>query len=548
MANQLGTGPIFILGEDAQRTSGRDAREMNVTAGKAVAEAVRTTLGPKGMDKMLVDSMGDVVVTNDGVTILEEMDIEHPAATMVVEVAETQEDETGDGTTTAVILAGDLLKRAEDLLDQNVHPTTLARGYRLAREEAQRVLESKAHPVEESELLTEIAQTAMTGKGAEAAREALSELVVQAVRAVEDETEDGIDLSNVSVETVVGGGIADSKLVDGVVVDKDRANDNMPWRVEDATIALVDTPVEVRETETDAAVSVTSPDQLTTFLDREEAQLREMVERIAESGANVVFCQKGIDDVAQHFLAEEGILAVRRTKASDMKRLARATGGRVVSGLDDIDPDDLGTAGVVEERDVAGETMTFVEECENPKSVTLLLHGGTEHVVEEVERAVEDSLGVVRVAIQDGAVLPGGGAPETELALALRDYADGVGGREQLAVEAFADAMEAIPRTLAENAGVDPIDALTDLRSRHDVRDDAAGLDAETGDVTDMLDAGVVEPLRVKTQAIQSATDAAELLLRIDDVISAGDLGGSEDEEEMGGAPGGMGGMGGLGM
>ncbi len=548
MADRMQTGPILILGEDAQRTSGRDAREMNVTAAKAVAEAVRTTLGPKGMDKMLVDSVGDVVVTNDGVTILKKMDIEHPAATMVVEVAETQEDETGDGTTTAVILAGDLLKRAEDLLEQGVHPTVVARGYRLASEEAHRVLESKAHPVEETDLLTEIAQTAMTGKGAEAAKEALSELVVTAVRAVKDEDGDGgdIDLSNVAVETVVGGGISDSELVEGVVVDKERADDNMPWRVEDAKIALVDTPIEVPETEADASVSITDPDQLASFLDREEGQLREIVDRIADSGANVVFCQKGIDDVAQNLLAERGILAVRRTKASDVKRLARATGGRVVSSVDDIDPADLGESGVVGERDVAGDTMIFVEECDNPKSVTLLLRGGTEHVVEEVERAVDDSLGVVRVTLLDGHVLPGGGAPEIELALAIRDYADGVGGREQLAVEAFADAMEAVPRTLAENAGVSPIDALTDLRSRHDAGEENAGLDAETGEVTDMLDAGVVEPLRVKTQAIESATDAAELLLRIDDVISAGDLGKTESEEgpEMGG----MGGMGGLGM
>ncbi|KZN24391.1 thermosome subunit [Haladaptatus sp. R4] len=541
------TGPILILGEEAQRTSGRDAREMNVTAGRAVAEAVRTTLGPRGMDKMLVDSMGDVVVTNDGVTILTEMDIEHPAATMMVEVAETQEDETGDGTTTAVILAGDLLRRAEDLLEQGVHPTTVARGYRLASEEAYRLLEAASHPVEERDLLTEIAQTAMTGKGAEAAKEALSELVVRAVRAVYDEDGDGgdIDLSNVTVETVVGGGISDSELVEGVVVDKERVNDDMPWRVEDATIALVDTPIEVQETETDTAVSITDPDQLQGFLDREEAQLREMVERITDSGANVVFCQKGIDDMAQHLLAQEGVLAVRRAKKSDVQHLARATGARVVSSLGDIDSDDLGHAGIVEERNVAGDTRIFVEGCDNPRSVTLLLRGGTEHVVEEVERAVHDSLGVVRVTLLDGQVLPGGGAPETTLALGLREYADGVGGREQLAVEAFADAMETVPRTLAENAGISPIDGVTDLRSRHDAGEENVGLDAETGEVVDMLDVGVVEPRRVKSRAIGSATDVAELLLRIDDVISAGDLGGSDEAEAP--EPGGMGGMGGMG-
>jgi archaeal chaperonin len=545
MADRMQTGPVLILGEEAQRTSGRDAREMNVTAGRAVAEAVRTTLGPRGMDKMLVDSMGDVVVTNDGVTILTEMDIEHPAATMMVEVAETQEEETGDGTTTAVIIAGDLLRRAEGLLEQGVHPTTVARGYRLASEEATDVLESAAHPVEEQNLLVEIAQTAMTGKGAEAAKQALSELVVRAVRAVRDEDEGDIDISNITVETVVGGAISNSELVEGVVVDKERVNDDMPWQVEDATIALVDTPIEVQETEADAAVSITDPDQLQGFLDREEAQLREMVDRIVDTGANVVFCQKGIDDLAQHLLAQEGVLAVRRTKKSDMNHLARATDGRIVSSLGDIDPDDLGHAGLVAERDVAGDTRIFVEECDNPRSVALLLRGGTEHVVAEVERAVHDSLGVVRVALLDGRVLPGGGAPETALALALREYADGVGGREQLAVEAFADAMEAVPRTLAENAGISPIDGVTDLRSRHDAGEENAGLDAETGDIADMLDAGVAEPLRVKEQAIQSATDVAELLLRIDDVISAGDLGGSDEEE---GAPemGGMGGMGGM--
>jgi len=319
----------------------------------------------------------------------------------------------------------------------------------------------------------------------------------------------------------------------------------MPWRVEDATIALVDTPIEVQETEADTAVSITDPDQLQGFLDREEAQLREMVDRVVDSGANVVFCQKGIDDLAQHFLAQEGVLAVRRAKESDMNHLARATDGRIVSSIGDIDPDDLGHAGLVAERDVAGDTRIFVEECDNPRSVALLLHGGTEHVVAEVERAVHDSLGVVRVALLDGRVLPGGGAPETALALSLREYADGVGGREQLAVEAFADAMETVPRTLAENAGISPIDGMTDLRSRHDAGEENAGLDAETGEIEDMLDAGVAEPLRVKVQAIQSATDVAELLLRIDDVISAGDLGGS-DGEEGGPEMGGMGGMGGM--
>ena len=562
MAQQMGNQPLIVLSEDSQRTSGRDAQSMNITAGKAVAESVRTTLGPKGMDKMLVDSTGNVVVTNDGVTILGEMDIEHPAANMIVEVAETQEDEVGDGTTTSVVIAGELLSKAEDLLEQDIHATILAQGYRQAAAEAKEILDDVAIEVdvEDTEILESIAATAMTGKGAEASKDHLAELSVRAIRAVADDVDD-VDVDNVKVEKVVGGAVDDSELVEGVLVGKERVHDNMPYFAEDADVALLDTPIEVKETEIDAEVNVTDPDQLEQFLEQEERQLREMVDRLVDVGADVVFCQKGIDDMAQHYLAQEGIIAVRRAKKSDMKALARATGGRVVSNVDDVAAEDLGFAGSVAQKDIAGDEKIFVEEVEEARAVTLILRGGTEHVVDEVERAVDDSLGVVRTALHEGEVLPGGGAPETALALGLRDYADSVGGREQLAVEAFADAVDVIPRTLAENAGLDPIDSLVDLRSRHADDGSVSGLDAYTGDVLDMESEGVVEPLRVKTQAIESATEAAVMILRIDDVIAAGDLkGGSSDDDDgedvpggpgggpgggMGGMGGGMGGMGG---
>ena len=553
---RMGNQPMIVLSEESQRTSGKDAQNMNITAGKAVAESVRTTLGPKGMDKMLVDSGGSVVVTNDGVTILKEMDIDHPAANMIVEVSETQEDEVGDGTTSAVVVAGELLDQAEELLDQDIHATTLAQGYRQAAEEAKSILEEDAIEVSEDDrdTLVEIAQTAMTGKGAENAKDLLAELVVDAVLAVADE--DDIDTENVSVEKVVGGPVDHSELVEGVIVDKERVDENMPFAVEDADVALFDGAIEVKETEIDAEVNVTDPDQLQQFLDQEEEQLREMVDHLVDIGADVVFVGDGIDDMAQHYLAQEGILAVRRAKSDDLNRLARATGGRVVSNLEDIESDDLGFAGSVAQKDVGGDERIFVEDVEEAKSVTLILRGGTEHVVDEIERAIEDSLGVVRTTLLDGQVLPGGGAPEAELALQLRDFADSVGGREQLAVEAFADALEVVPRTLAENAGLDPIDSLVDLRSRHDGGEFGAGLDAYTGDVIDMEAEGVVEPLRVKTQAIESATEAAVMILRIDDVIAAGDLkGGGSDDGDDGGPPaggaggmgGGMGGMGGMG-
>jgi len=557
MAQQMGNQPLIIMSEDSQRTSGKDAQSMNITAGKAVAESVRTTLGPKGMDKMLVDDSGGVVVTNDGVTILEEMDIEHPAANMIVEVAQTQEDEVGDGTTTAVVISGELLGKAEDLLDQDIHATILAQGYRQAAEKAKEALEDIAIDVDadDTEILESIAATAMTGKGAENAKDTLSSLVVNAVQAVADD--EGVDTDNIQLETVVGGSIDESELVEGVIIDKERVHENMPYGVEDADVALLDTAIEVPETELDTEVNVTDPDQLQQFLDQEEQQLEEYVDKLDDAGADVVIAQKGIDDMAQHYLAQRGILAVRRAKKSAMKALSRATGGRIVSNIDDITEDDLGFAGSVAQKDVAGDERIFVEDVEDAKAVTMILRGGTEHVADEVERAIEDSLGVVSVTLEDGQVLPGGGAPEAHLALELRDFADSVGGREQLAVEAFADAIDVVPRTLAENAGLDPIDSLVDLRSQHDSGNHQVGLDAYTGDTVNMVEEGVVEPLRVKTQAVESATEAAVMILRIDDVIAAGDLkgGGTDTGDDdaggpggPGGAPGGMGGgMGGMG-
>ncbi|MEO2241406.1 MAG: thermosome subunit beta [Euryarchaeota archaeon] len=537
MAMLAGDGrQVLILPEGYQRFVGRDAQRMNIMAARVVAETVRTTLGPMGMDKMLVDEMGDVVVTNDGVTILEEMDIEHPAAKMVVEVAKTQEDEVGDGTTTAVVLAGELLHKAEDLLQQDIHPTVIARGFRMAVEKAEEILDEIAEEIDpdDEEMLKKIAKTAMTGKGVEKAREHLAELVVKAVKQVAEE-EDGkivIDTDHIKLEKKEGGGLEDTELVHGMVIDKERVHPGMPRRVENAKIALLNCPIEVKETETDAEIRITDPEQLQAFVEEEERMLKEMVDKIAETGANVVFCQKGIDDLAQHYLAKKGILAVRRVKKSDMQKLARATGGRIVTNIDDLSEEDLGEAEIVEERKVAGDKMIFVEGCKDPKAVTILIRGGTEHVVDEAERAIEDAIGVVAAALEDGKVVAGGGAPEIEVARQLRDYADKVEGREQLAVEAFADALEIIPRTLAENSGLDPIDVLVQLRAKHEEGEVTAGIDVYDGEIKDMMEEGVVEPLRVKTQALASATEAAEMILRIDDVIAARELSKEEEEEE----------------
>jgi len=535
---QLGQGqgqPIIIMPEGSSRVLGRDAQRMNILAGKVLAETVRTTLGPKGMDKMLVDGLGDIVVTNDGVTILKEMDIEHPAAKMLVEVAKTQEDEVGDGTTTAVIIAGELLKKAENLLDQDIHPTIVAMGYRQAAEKAQEILNVIAIDADDRDTLLKVAMTAMTGKGTEKAREPLAELVVGAVKQVEDNGE--IDKDHIKLEKKDGATIDDSKLVNGVIIDKERVHPGMPKKMEDAKIALLNSAIEVKETEVDAEIRITDPAQMQAFIEQEEQMIRDMVAKIEDAGANVLFCQKGIDDLAQHYLAKSGIMAVRRVKKSDMEKLARATGATVVTNIEDLSYDDMGDAGSVAEKRISGEEMIFVEECKDPKSVTLLIRGSTEHVVDEIERAVEDAIGVVAATVEDGKVVAGGGAAEISIAKGLKEYAETISGREQLAVSAFAEALEVVPKTLAENAGQDSIDALVDLRAAHE-KSLYMGLDVFKGEVTDMYRAGVIEPHRVKKQAIQSAAEAAEMILRIDDVIAS-----SGSKEPDMGDMGGMGGM-----
>ncbi len=517
--------PIFILPEDTKRTTGREAQSNNIAAAKAVAQAVRTTLGPKGMDKMIVDAMGDVTITNDGVTILKEMQIEHPAAKMVVEIARTQEDSVGDGTTTAVIIAGELLKKAEELLEQNIHPTVLAKGYRLAEREAQRLLKNMARPItlHDTEMLRQIATTAMTGKGAEANKENLADLLVRAVaRIVESGAIPIVDMDNIKVERIKGDSTEKSELVEGIVLDKERVHSAMPKRIVNARIALLDAALEIKNTEIDAKIQITDPAQLTAFLDQEEQTLREMVGKIKASGASVVFCQRGVDDLAQHFLAKAGILAARRVKKSDMEKLAKATGAKIISSWKELSAPDLGFAGIVREEKIGEENMLFVEKCTNPKAVTLLVRGGTEHVADEVKRAVIDALGDLAAAIREGFVVAGAGAAEMETARGLRQYARTLSGREQLAVQAFAETLEVIPRTLAENAGLDPIDILTKLRSAHDQQQVWAGVDVFSGSVMDAWLQGVLEPLKVKTLALKSATEVAEMILRIDDVVVGG--------------------------
>ncbi|MDQ1253351.1 MAG: archaeal chaperonin [Euryarchaeota archaeon] len=541
--------PIFILKEGSKRTRGRDAQSNNIMAAKAVAEAVRTTLGPKGMDKMLVDSMGDVVITNDGATILREMDIEHPAAKMVVEVAKTQDEQVGDGTTSAAVVAGQLLSKAEDLIEQEIHPTIIAAGYRLAAEKAVEVLNSLAMKVEISDrdLLISIAETAMTGKGAESAKSLLSKIAVDAVTSITDTNgKNTVDKENINIVKKVGGSVENSELINGMIIDKERIHPNMPQKVKDAKILLLNSAIELKDTEVDAEISITSPDQLQSFLDQEELMLKKIVQQVVGSGANVVFCQKGVEDIAQHFLAKAGIIAIRRVKKSDMEKLARATGGKLITNLDEVTLDDLGHAGLVEEKKVGGDNMIFVTGCDNPKAVTILLRGGTDHVVESINAALEDALRVVAVAIEDEKLVAGGGSPEVEVSLRLQEYAATLEGREQLAVKAYAEALEIIPRTLAENAGLDPIDMLMELRSQHEKGIKTAGLNVYEGKVVDMWEAFVVEPLRVKTQVINAATESAVMILRIDDIIASTraapgpEMGGMPG---MGGMPPGMGGM-----
>tara|TARA_B100001989_G_scaffold253202_1_gene238818 strand:+ start:951 stop:2561 length:1611 start_codon:yes stop_codon:yes gene_type:complete len=514
--------PIFILKEGTTRTSGRTAQSNNIAAAKAVAEAVRSTLGPKGMDKMLVDSMGDVVITNDGATILKEMDIEHPAAKMIIEIAKTQEQHCFDGTTTAVVLAGELLKRSEDLIEQNVHPTVICEGFRLASDKAIELIDSHAIAVDEK-TLAEVAKTALTGKSAGAVKEFLSDICVRAVVAVAQHDDEGIfvDLDDVKVEKKQGGSIKDSSLVDGIILDKERVHSGMPRAIDGAKIALVNSAIEVKKTEVDAKIQITDPSMLSQFLDEEESYIKGLVDKISASGANVLICQKGIDDLAQHHMAKSGIFAIRRAKKSDMEALSKATGGRVVTTLEDLSKDDLGNASKVDERKIGDSDMVFITGCKEAKAVSVLLRGGTEHVVDEIRRAFDDAIGVVSVAHEDGKVLTGGGSVLAAVSRDLRSYAEGVGGREQMAIEAFAGALEVIPRTLAENAGLDPVNTIIALRKAHSEGKTTHGVNVYDGGVVDMQAGNVYEPTRVVEQAIQSASETAVMILRIDDVISS---------------------------
>jgi len=530
--------PIFILPEGVQRMIGKDAQRNNIMAARLVADTVKTTLGPKGMDKMLVSSIGDITVTNDGVTILDEMEIEHPAAKMMVEIAKTQEEAVGDGTTTAVVLAGRLLENAEALLDKKIHPTVIARGFRIGAEKAQEILHEIAIKVgaKDEKLLKQIAMTAMTGKGAETAKEKFSELIVKAVKLVEENGK--VDLDNIKLEKRKGKGVEDSELIEGIVLDKEKVHGDMPSRIENAKIALVDSALEIKSPETDTKISITSPEQLQQFIDQEEKILRGMVEKIKKAGANVLFCQKGIDDIAQYYLTKAGILAVRRVAKSDMEKLARATGGKIVNNLNELTSKELGKAAEVCEEKEGEDSLIYVRGCPNPKALTILIRGGTEHVVDEIERAIKDGMGDVAAAIQEGKIVAGGGGVEIELARRLRQFSQGMSGREQLAIEQFASALETIPATLAENAGLDPIDILTELKARHDKGESNACINIFTGKVEDAMEAGIIEPLKIKTQAIDSASEVAMMILRIDDVIASSSSGSSGMPK--GPSPGGM--------
>ena len=525
-----------VMSEGADRVLGRDAQRNNILAARVVAETVKTTLGPKGMDKMLVDRSGNIIVTNDGVTILDEMEIEHPAAKMVVEIAKTQEAEVGDGTTTAVMLAGKLLENAEKLLDMKIHPTIITRGYRWAEEKAQEILNDLAVEINSKEELQKIAATAMTGKGVEHLRDKFAEIIVDAVDVVAEDSK--VDLDDIKIEKQKGRAIETSELIRGVVIDKERINQDMPKRVDEARVALIEEALEVANLNNEAKISVTSPEQLTNFLAQEESVLRAKVDAIKASGANVIFVQKGVDELVQYYLSKAGIYAVRRVAKSDMQKWAKATGGKIVSKLSEISDDDLGYAAYVEERKDGEEGMTYVMGCKNPKALTILVRGGTEHVVDEVERAVLDALGDVAATLKDSKVVAGGGAIEIELSKRLKEFACGLKGRERLAVEEFAGALEFVPTTLAENAGMDPIDVLTELRAAHDANMRHNGLNLFSGKVEDNLANGIIEPLKIKTQAIASASEVAIMILRIDDVIAAKKSGGNSAKGGLGGMSG----------
>ncbi|MEM3116600.1 MAG: thermosome subunit alpha, partial [Candidatus Pacearchaeota archaeon] len=500
---------------------GKDAQRNNILAARMVADIVKTTLGPKGMDKMLVSPSGEITVTNDGVTILEEMQIEHPAAKMMVEIARTQENEVGDGTTTAVMIAGKLLENAEKLLDKKIHPTIITKGYRIAADKTQEILKELAIKItsKNEDILRQIAITAMTGKGAEDAKEKLADIIVQAVKQIE--VNGKVDLNDIKIEKSKREGIKDTELIQGIVLDKEKVSYDMPLSIKNAKIALIDFPLEIKNPEIQTRISITSPEQLQSFVLQEEKEIKDMVEKIKISGANVVFCQKGIDDFAQYLLSKDKIYACRRISRSDMEKISKATGGKIVSNINELGSSELGSADIVEEIKNGDDVFTYIRGCKNPKALTILIHGGSEHVIEEVKRAIKDGLGDVACVLESGLVVPGGGATEVELAKKLREFSQELSGREQLAVEEFASALEFIPITLAENAGMDPIDTLTELKSKHDAGEKNAGLNLFTNRIENVLESKILEPLKIKTQAINSATDVSIMILRIDDIISS---------------------------
>ena len=525
---QAGGVPVLILREGSNRSRGRETQHANITAAKIVAESVRSCLGPKGMDKMLVDSFGDVTITSDGRTILDEMDVQHPAAKMLVEVAKAQDNEAGDGTTSAVIIAGELLNRAEELIDKNIHPTIIIDGYKKAAEKALETLEKIAIPVDlkSPEYLKKAAITSMASKLVAEYKEYFADIAVKAMLEVAEKEGNKykVDVDDVKVEKKTGESLSDTSLINGIVLDKEVVHSGMPKRVEKAKIALLDASLEIEKPEFDAKINIESPDQIEAFLKQEEDMLRDMAEKIIKAGANVVVCQKGIDDMAQHFLSKKGILAVRRAKKSDMEKLAKATGGKIVTKLDDITSADLGYAALVEERKIGDDKMTFIEGCKHPRAVTILIRGSTQRMTAEAERSLHDALCVIRDIIEDPKVVAGGSAPELEMSSALKKYAETLPGREQLAVKTFAEALEAVAITLTENAGLDPIDILSELRSRHEKGETWAGIEVLEGKIQDMLKIGVIEPITVKRQIIKSVTEAASMILKIDDVIAAGKM------------------------
>jgi len=540
----------MVLKEGSKRSRGREAQHGNITAAKVVAESVRSSLGPKGMDKMLVDSFGDVTITNDGRTILDEMDIQHPAAKMLVEVAKTQDKEAGDGTTSSVIVAGELLNRAEELIDKNIHPTIIIEGYKLAAEKALETLDKIAIPIDlnKTDYLKKVAVTAMGSKIVSEYKEYLAEIAVKAMLAVAEKTANGykVDVDDIKVEKKTGESVGETSLITGIVLDKEIVHSGMPKRVEKAKVALLDVSLENEKPEVDAKINIENPAQIEAFLKQEEVMLKAMVEKVLSSGANVVICQKGIDDMAQHFLARKGVIAIRRAKKSDMEKLARATGAKIVSNINALSTTDLGYAALVEERKTGDDKMTYIEGCKNPKSVTLLIRGGNQRLTAEAERSIHDALCVIKDLIQEPRVVAGGSAPEMEMANVLKKYAQTLPGREQFAVRIFAESLEVIATTLAENAGLDPVDLLTQLRARHEKGETWAGINVLAGTTEDMTKLDVYEPLTVKKQIIKSANEATSMILKIDDIISTAKMK-TPPMPPGGGMPGGGMGMGGMG-